>query len=50
MPSKIEVHYSATVNFNGNEQEFDTTRTIEIKNVGTTKIDVPAQAKAKLQG
>jgi hypothetical protein len=50
MPSKIETHYSATVNFGGNEQELNITTTTEIKNVGSTKIDVPAQAKAKLQG
>jgi hypothetical protein len=46
--SKIEIHVTGTVSFNGNDNDVDRTTTIEIKDVGTTKIDLPADAKAKL--
>ena len=45
--SKIQYHVTGTVSFNGNDRDVDRTATIEIKDVGTTKIDVPADAKAK---
>jgi hypothetical protein len=32
----------------GNPSEMDQTRTVEIQDVGTTKMDIPAEAKAKL--
>ena len=34
--------------FNGNDREVDRTTTVEIKEVGTTKVDVPEDAKKKL--
>lgn len=45
--SKIQYHVTGTVSFGGNDRDVDRTATIEIKDVGTTKIDVPAEAKAK---
>jgi len=35
-------------NFNGEDRDVDRTTTVEIKDVGTTKIDVPEAAKKKL--
>jgi hypothetical protein len=48
MLSKYEVKVKGTVSFNGNDRDIDRTTTIEIKDVGSTKIQVPAEAKAKL--
>ena len=36
------------VNFNGNERDFDRDTTVEIKDVGATKVDVPDGAKKVL--
>jgi hypothetical protein len=49
--TKFESHLQATVSFgpNQDEQPFEVTRTIEIQNVGATKMDVPAEAKKKLE-
>lgn len=46
--TKMEVHLEAKMEFNGNE--FDATRTIttEIKDVGSTQINLPSEAKKKL--
>jgi hypothetical protein len=38
-----------SVSWNGNDREVDRTTTVEIKDVGTTKIEVPEDAKKKLQ-
>ena len=46
--TKFELHVTGTRSFNGNDRDVDQTITTEIKDVGTTKIDVPADAKAKL--
>jgi hypothetical protein len=45
---KYEYNVQGTVNFNGNDVEVDRTSTIEIKDVGTTKVTVPEDAKKKL--
>jgi hypothetical protein len=47
--AKFELHTTGTVSFNGNDMARDTTATTEIKDVGASAIDVPADAKAKLQ-
>jgi hypothetical protein len=47
--SKYEFKVMGTVSFNGNEFENDRTTTVEIKDVGTTKLEVPEDAKKKLQ-
>jgi hypothetical protein len=46
--TKFEMHVTGTRSFNGNDNDVDQTTTTEIKDVGTTTIDVPADAKAKL--
>jgi hypothetical protein len=46
--TKVELHVTGTRSFNGNDNDVDQTTTTEIKDVGTTTIDVPAEAKAKL--
>jgi hypothetical protein len=46
--SKYQFKVTGTVSFNGNDRDVDRTTTTEIKDVGTTKIEVPADAKKKL--
>ncbi len=45
--SKFESHLQGTVAFGPDQEErdFEVTRTVEIKDVGTTKLEVPAEAK-----
>jgi len=47
--AKYETHLHGTVTFGDNENEMDQTRTVEIRDVGTTKMDIPADAKKKLE-
>jgi hypothetical protein len=47
--TKYESKVQGTVSFNGNDREVDRTTTVEIKDVGTTKVEVPEDAKKKLQ-
>ena len=46
--SKYEVKVKGTVSFNGNEFDNDRTTTVEIKDVGSTKVEVPSEARKKL--
>jgi hypothetical protein len=46
--SKYELKVQGTVNFNGEDRDIDRTTTVEIKDVGTTKIEVPEAAKKKM--
>jgi hypothetical protein len=46
--SKYQVHVQGTVSFNGNDREVDRTTTVEIKDVGSTKVDVPEEARKKI--
>ena len=46
--SKYEYKVKGSMSFNGNDREIDRTTTVEIKNVGSTKITVPDEAKKKL--
>jgi hypothetical protein len=46
--SKVESHRTGTMSFNGNDREIDQTATTEITDVGSTKVDAPAEAVAKL--
>jgi hypothetical protein len=46
--TKYEFKVKGTVNWNGNDFENDRTTTVEIKDVGTTKVEVPEDAKKKL--
>ena len=46
--SKFEFKVKGSVSFNGNDREVDRATTVEIKDVGTTKVTVPEEAKKKL--
>jgi len=46
--TKYEFKVSGKMDFNGNEIDLDRTSTVEIKDVGTTKVEVPEVAKQKL--
>lgn len=46
--SKYELKVQGTVNFNGEDRDIDRTTTTEVKDVGTTKIEVPEAAKKKM--
>jgi hypothetical protein len=45
---KFEFKVQGKVDFNGNEMDVDRATTVEIKDVGTTKVEVPEEAKKKL--
>ena len=46
--TKYETHLTGTISFNGNDREVDRTTTVEIQNVGATKVEVPDEAKKAL--
>ena len=46
--SKYEYRLQGKVDFNGNEVDLDRDTTVEIKDIGTTKVTVPAEAKKVL--
>ena len=46
--AKFEFKVAGKVSFNGNDREIDRATTIEIKEIGTTKVNVPDAAKKKL--
>jgi len=46
---KYSFHVTGSADFNGNPVDIDRTTTVEIKDVGTTKIEVPDDAKKKLE-
>jgi hypothetical protein len=46
--AKYEYNVQGTMNFNGNDFNIDRTTTVEIKDVGSTKVEVPDDAKGKL--
>jgi hypothetical protein len=48
MLTKFESKVTGSVSFNGNDFDVDRTSTVDIKDVGTTKMDVPEDAKKKL--
>jgi hypothetical protein len=48
--AKFELKLQGTVTFNGEDRDMDRTTTVEIKDVGTTKLDVPEAAQKKLSG
>jgi hypothetical protein len=47
--TKYQFHVTGTVSFDGNDRDVDRTTTTEIKDVGTTKIEVPDEAKKKME-
>jgi hypothetical protein len=46
--AKLLHHVTGTVSFNGNDRDIDRTTTTEFTDVGSTKITIPDDAKAKL--
>ncbi len=46
--SKYQFHVQGSMSRNGNDVEIDRTTTVEIKDVGTTKVEIPEDAKKKL--
>ncbi|MGI8601634.1 MAG: hypothetical protein ACR2OZ_01410 [Verrucomicrobiales bacterium] len=46
--AKYEFKVQGTANFGGNDVDIDRTTVVEVKDVGSTKVEVPAEAKAKL--
>jgi len=46
---KYQVHVTGSMSFNGNDRDIDRTTVTEIKDVGTTKVEMPDDAKKKLQ-
>jgi hypothetical protein len=46
--SKYQTKLQGTMNFNGEDRDIDRTSTVEIKDSGTTKIEVPEAAQKKL--
>ena len=46
--TKYEYKVTGTMNFNGNDIDIDRTTTVQIKDVGSTKVEVPEGAKKKL--
>jgi hypothetical protein len=46
--TKYQFHVQGNVSFNGNDRDVDRTTTVQIKDVGTTKIQVSDDAKKKL--
>jgi hypothetical protein len=47
--NKMEVRLSATLSFNGNEVPLDRTTVVEFTKVGTTQVEVPAEARKLLE-
>jgi hypothetical protein len=46
--SKYEFKVQGSITFNNNDVDVDRTTVVEIKDVGATKVEVPAEAKSKL--
>ena len=46
--AKYQYRVQGTMSFNGEDREIDRTTTVEIKDVGSTKVEVPADAKGKI--
>jgi hypothetical protein len=46
--AKYEFKVTGNVSFGGNDMDVDRTTTVEIKDVGATKVDAPEAAKKKL--
>ncbi|PWU10473.1 MAG: hypothetical protein C5B50_25570 [Verrucomicrobia bacterium] len=46
--SKYELKVQGKVSFNGNDRNVDRTTTVEIQDIGSTKVEVPDEAKKKL--
>jgi len=47
--TKYETKVKGSISFNGNDRDVDRTTTVEIKDVGSTKIAVPEEAEKKME-
>ncbi|HTR42351.1 MAG TPA: hypothetical protein VMH87_12110 [Pseudomonadales bacterium] len=47
--TKYEFHVKGTISFGGNDREIDRDTTVEIKDIGSTKIEIPDDAKKLMQ-
>ena len=47
--AKYQTHVTGTVSFNGNDRDVDRTSTTEIKDIGSTKLEIPDDTKKKLE-
>jgi hypothetical protein len=47
---KYQTHLTGTITFDNNDAVLDFTRTTEIQDVGTTKMEIPAEAKKAFEG
>jgi hypothetical protein len=47
---KMETETSASMSFNGQDRDITRNRVIAISGIGETKIEVPEEAQAKLEG
>lgn len=47
--TKYQTKVQGTISFNGNDRDVDRTTTVEINNIGTTKLDVPEEARKKAE-
>ena len=48
--AKLELKLQGIINFNGEDRDVNRTTTVEIKDVGTTKVNVPASKKLSAAG
>jgi hypothetical protein len=46
--AKYEYRVQGTISIQGQDRDIDRTTSVEIKDVGTTKVEVPAEAKGKV--
>ncbi len=46
--TKYQTKVQGTVSFNGNDRDIDRTTTVEIKDVGASKVEVPSEASKKI--
>lgn len=46
--TKYEYHVQGGMSFNGNDVDVDRTATVELSDIGTTKVEIPEAAKKKL--
>lgn len=46
--SKLQVKVSGTISRNGEDRDMNRTTTYEVKDIGTTKVEVPEEAKKKI--
>jgi hypothetical protein len=46
--AKYQYKVQGTINVNGEDREVERTTTVEIKDVGTTKVEIPEEAKKKI--